>query len=201
MAIIGLTGGIATGKSTVSNMLREFGIPIVDADLIARQVVEPGEEAYEQIVKQFGENILTEERTIDRKRLGAIVFSDEQKRFKLNEIVHPAVRKEMKKQVEKHLAEGHHTVVMDIPLLFESKLEHMVEKIVVVYTSKEIQLERLMKRDKFSKEEALQRINAQLPIDEKKMLADVVIYNEGSMEETREQVEQLLKEWNIPYSV
>lgn len=195
--VIGLTGGIATGKSTVSNMFRKLQIPVVDADVIARLVVEPGKEAYEEIVKQFGENILTEEKAIDRKKLGAIVFKDEEKRMMLNRIVHPAIRKEMKRQVNEYKKEGHKTIVMDIPLLFESKLEHMVDKIIVIYTTKETQLKRLMERDKMSKEEALQRINAQLPIDEKKKLADAVIHNEGSIEETKEQLLQLLKKWDI----
>lgn len=195
--IIGLTGGIATGKSTVSNMLRDLGIPIIDADLIAREVVEPGEKAYGEIVEQFGEDILTKEGEIDRKKLGTIVFRDEEKRMLLNKIVHPAVRSEMRRRAEEYLNNGHPTVVMDIPLLFESKLQQMVEKTIVVYTTKETQLQRLMQRDQLTEEEALQRIHAQLPVEEKKSLADAVIHNEGSLSETKEQLLQLLKKWSV----
>ena len=191
--IIGLTGGIASGKSTVSKMLGELGLPIVDADIIARQVVERGEDAYQKIVKQFGEDILTDEGNIDRKKLGAIIFANSEKRKLLNEIVHPAVRAEMKRQIDKHSSEGHERIVLDIPLLFESNLQSMVDKIIVVYIPKELQLQRLMKRDGSTEEEALQRIQSQMPIEEKKSLADAVLHNSGSIEETKEQLIQLFK--------
>ncbi len=190
--IIGLTGGIASGKSTVSALLKEHGIPIVDADLIAREVVEPGKPVYQQIVEYFGEGILLADRQIDRKKLGEIVFSEESKRQALNAIVHPEVRKEMSRQAQDALKRGNKLVVMDIPLLFESKLEHMVDKIVLVYVPADIQLTRLMERDEIDEQQAMKRIRAQLPIETKKAVADYIIDNSGTREQTREQVERLL---------
>ncbi len=195
--VIGLTGSIATGKSTVSNMLRELGIPIVDADQIAREVVKPGEVAYEKIVKTFGDAIVQSDGLIDRKKLGAIVFSNDEQRKKLNAIVHPEVRKKMIMQREYYKEQGYKAVILDIPLLFESGLTDYVEKTLVVYVEESTQLKRLMKRDNSTKEEALQRMQSQYPIKDKIKLADAVINNNGSLDETREQLLALLKKWNV----
>ncbi|MCK9905995.1 dephospho-CoA kinase, partial [Frankia sp. Cpl3] len=142
--ILGLTGGIATGKSTVSAMLRERGIPVIDADQIAHEVVEPGKHAYEAIVDHFGSDILLPDGRINRKLLGEIVFSDEGERHKLNCIVHPEVRRVMREQAEEAEKAGAEIVFMDIPLLFESKLQHMVDKVVVVYAPADQQLARIL---------------------------------------------------------
>ncbi|UFJ41538.1 dephospho-CoA kinase [Brevibacillus humidisoli] len=190
--ILGLTGGIATGKSTVSAMLRERGITVIDADLIARQVVEPGMPAYNAIVRHFGTDILLSDRTIDRKKLGDIIFSDETERQALNAIVHPEVRKVMREMAEAAEQAGETIVFMDIPLLFESKLQYMVDRIVVVYVPAETQLRRLMERDDLDPEQAAKRIRAQLPIEWKKEQADYLIDNRGTREETEQQVEQFL---------
>lgn len=190
--ILGLTGGIASGKSTVSALLRERGITVIDADQIARQVVEPGMPAYEAIVRHFGTEILQPDRSINRKKLGEIVFSNESERHILNGIVHPEVRKVMREQAEAAERAGERIVVMDIPLLFESKLQHMVDKIAVVYVPAPVQLERLMKRDALDEQQAMKRLQAQLPIEWKKEHADYVIDNQGTLEETKRQVEQLL---------
>lgn len=195
--IIGLTGGIASGKSTVSEMLKKRGIPVIDADLIAREVVEVGKKAYTEIVNAFGKEILNEDLTINRARLGSIVFQNEDKREKLNSIVHPEVRLEMKRRQEQLISEGAKAVVLDIPLLFESNLKHLVDKVIVVYTGEKNQLERLMKRNNFSKEEALSRINAQMPLKEKVKFADAVINNDGTLEETEQQLENILMNWGI----
>ncbi len=194
--VIGLTGGIATGKSTVSEMFKEMDIPVVDADVISREVVEPGELAYEKIVDTFGEEVLHPDGTLNRKKLGSIVFGDEQKRKQLNEIVHPEVRKKMISERDRYVQKGHPIVVLDIPLLFESKLTHFVDKTLLIYVDEDIQLKRLMNRDQSTKEEALQRINAQFPISKKLELADAVIYNNGTIEETKEQLLEQLKTWN-----
>ncbi|MED3764775.1 dephospho-CoA kinase [Ureibacillus sp. FSL K6-8385] len=195
--IIGLTGSIASGKSTVSKMLKEYGFPIVDADVVARQVVEPGSETLNKIAEAFGKEVLTETGELDRKKLGSIIFNDEEKRQLLNSIIHPAIRKEMLRQRDEYLAKGEKTVIMDIPLLFESKLQHFVDKILVVAVSEEVQLERLMKRNQLSEEEAKARIRSQLPMPVKVQGADAVIDNNGTIEETRRQLEKILKEWGV----
>lgn len=195
--IIGLTGSIASGKSTVSSMLREYHIPVVDADKISRDVVCPGEKAYRQIVETFGEEILLEDKTIDRKKLGNLIFPDKEKRAQLNEIVHPAVRETMVKQREEYVADGANCVVLDIPLLFESKLTHFVANTLVVYVNKETQLERLMKRDNSTEAEAYSRINSQISLDEKAKMADAVVDNNGTKEQTKQQLDNLLITWGV----
>ncbi|MED4299407.1 dephospho-CoA kinase [Geobacillus stearothermophilus] len=193
---IGLTGGIASGKSTVSAMMRELGLPVIDADEAARAVVRPGEEAYRQIVAAFGPGILRADGEIDRAKLGAIVFNDEQQRKVLNAIVHPAVRKKMLAEKEAHIRSGAKTVVLDIPLLFESGLTHWVDKVLVVYVDDDVQLRRLMARNGFTEEEALARIRSQWPMAEKVKRADAVIDNNGTIEETRQQLLAILHQWD-----
>ncbi|RFB17771.1 dephospho-CoA kinase [Bacillus sp. HNG] len=198
---IGLTGGIASGKSTVSQMFKEAGIVVIDADVIARKVVEIGEEAYEQIVQSFGEDILLPDKTIDRPKLGSIVFFSEDKRLLLNSIVHPAVRKQMLKEKEEHMKNGEETVVLDIPLLFESKLTSLVDKTLLVYVDYETQLSRLMNRNSLTKEEAEARIQSQMPLKDKIQLADAVIDNNGTIEDTKDQFRVVCKQWGIQSKV
>lgn len=193
--VIGLTGGIASGKSTVANMLIDKGITVIDADIIAKQAVEKGMLAYRQIIDEFGEDILLENGDIDRRKLGALVFTNEQKRLALNSIVHPAVREEMLKRRDESIANQETFVVLDIPLLFESKLESLVDKIIVVSVTKELQLERLTKRNQLTEEEALSRIRSQIPLEEKVSRADNVIDNSGTLEETKQQLEEILSCW------
>ncbi|WP_010532421.1 dephospho-CoA kinase [Lentibacillus jeotgali] len=195
--VIGLTGSIASGKSTVSLMFDDFNIPVIDADKLSREVVIPGETAYEQIVNTFGEGVLRDDKSLDRKKLGAIVFENEEKRKILNSIVHPAVREKMIERRDAFAAAGERSVVLDIPLLFESKLTHFVDKTLVVYVNEDVQLKRLMERDGYSEEEAYQRINAQMPVKEKADLADAVVDNNGSKHDSYEQLESLLKEWEV----
>lgn len=195
--IIGLTGSIASGKSTVANMFAQMEIPIVDADLIAREVVEPGKPAYEQIVETFGREILETNKEIDRKKLGTLVFEDEHERKKLNDIVHPAIRQEMLRQRDDYIKEGKQCVVMDIPLLFESNLFHFVEKVLVVYVDEQTQLQRLMNRDQSSEKEARQRIDSQISLEEKAKQADAIIDNRGARDESLKQLKKILKEWHI----
>ncbi|RKQ20065.1 dephospho-CoA kinase [Ureibacillus endophyticus] len=195
--IIGLTGSIASGKSTVANMLKEYGFPIVDADLVARQVVEPGSETLQKIADAFGPEVITPEGTMDRAKVGSIIFHDESKRKVLNDIIHPAIRAEMLRQRDEHVANGAKTVIMDIPLLFESKLQHYVEKILVVSVNEETQLKRLIERNQLNEEDAKARISSQLPLSIKEQGADAVINNNGSIEETRQQLEDILNKWNV----
>lgn len=197
MRVFGITGGIATGKSTVSGMIEKLGFTVIDADQIAHQVMEPGQEAYEKVVEHFGDNILLDDGRIDRKKLGAIVFHDEKKRQLLNSLVHPAVRKEMYSLMEAAKKRGEKAVFLDIPLLYENGLEHLVEKVIVVYTDEGTQLERLMARNHLTREDALARIRSQMPIEEKKNRADEVIDNRGSLEKTREQLRKVLQKYNL----
>ncbi|MFC0187911.1 dephospho-CoA kinase [Fictibacillus aquaticus] len=194
---IGLTGGIASGKSTASNYLREKGIPVVDADLIARQAVEKGMPAYTEIIKAFGESILNPDHTINRSYLGDIIFKDEEKRKVLNSIVHPAVRKEMNRQAETYLNGGSRSVVLDIPLLFESQLTHMVDKTLLVFVSPQVQMQRLISRDPLTEEQAAARISSQMPLEDKIKLSDAVIRNDGTKDELYRQIDGILREWNI----
>ncbi len=194
--IIGLTGSIASGKSTIAEMLASYGLPIVDADLVARQVVEPGSETLMQIVEVFGQDVILPTGEMDRAKVGSIIFGDEEKRAQLNGIIHPAIRTEMLRQRDRFVADGKH-VIMDIPLLFENKLQHFVEKILVVTVSEETQLTRLMARNDLTKEEALARISSQLPLPVKEQGADAIIYNDGTIDESRVQLIAILKNWTI----
>ncbi|MBZ3762838.1 dephospho-CoA kinase [Bacillus cereus] len=195
--VIGLTGGIASGKSTVSEMFRELSIPVIDADVIAREVVEQGKPAYNKIVEVFGAEVLQQDGELDRPRLGSIVFYNEEKRLQLNKIVHPAVREEMNRKKEMYIKEGMQAVVLDIPLLFESKLTSLVDRILVVAVKPHTQFERLMKRNNFSEEEATARIQSQMPLEEKVKNADEVINNDGTIMGTKTQLQVILKKWNI----
>lgn len=192
---IGLTGGIASGKSTVSHMFREKSIPVVDADIAAREVVEPGEIAYKEIIDYFGREILLDDGGIDRKALGGRIFKNEEERLKLNQIVHPQVRKRILEKVANYEEEGREFIVLDIPLLIESKLTDWVDQVLVVYVPFNVQLARLMERDRLSEEDAMSRINAQLSLEKKRDLADVVIDNSGAIDDTKQQLEMVLKNW------
>jgi dephospho-CoA kinase len=194
--IIGLTGSIATGKSTVSRMLKQKGYPIVDADEISRFIVEPGSHVLSSIAEAFGSDILLPDGSLNREKLGNLIFNDEEKRKKLNGIMHPAVRKEMLRQKEEWLEKGANTIIMDIPLLFESNLQSYVDKIIVVSALPAVQRERLMARNGYSQDEADVRIDSQLPIATKEKGADAVIDNNGSMEETENQLDKILRKWN-----
>ncbi|EHD1586415.1 dephospho-CoA kinase [Listeria monocytogenes] len=185
---IGLTGSVATGKSTVSNMIQQAGIPLVDADIAARKVVEPGTEGLKEIVAYFGEEILLADGTLNRAKLGEIIFKDKEKREKLNEITHPRVKDYMLEARERFFRAGEELVFFDIPLLFESHLESLVDQIVVVWTTPETELKRLMERNNLTKEDALRRIESQMGIDEKARKADFVIDNNESLEKTQKQV-------------
>ncbi|KIQ93428.1 Dephospho-CoA kinase [Anoxybacillus thermarum] len=197
MLTIGLTGGIASGKSTVAAMFRDLHIPVIDADEIAHRVTAINGEAYKPIVETFGHDVLDANGAIDRRKLGAIVFDNEQKRKQLNAIVHPLVRKHMLQQKEQYAKQKEKAVVLDIPLLFESKLEHLVDRILVVYVDEQTQLHRLCERNGFSVEEARARMKAQMPLEEKRKKADAVIDNNGTIEETKRQLYACLVRWGV----
>ncbi|WML45623.1 dephospho-CoA kinase [Neobacillus sp. PS3-40] len=195
--IVGLTGGIASGKSTVSNMLKEMKITVIDADVEARLAVKKGEPAYLQIVKEFGQSILMPDGEIDRPKLGSIIFYNDQKRQLLNQIVHPEVRRRMTRQKEAAIAREEKIIILDIPLLFESKLMFMVDKVVLVYVDQNIQIQRLMERNNLTYEDAMARVKSQMPLSEKVGLANEVINNNGTLQETENQLEELLLDWGL----
>jgi dephospho-CoA kinase len=190
--LLGVTGGIATGKTTVVNMLKELGAPVIDFDILARQVVEPGKPAWQEIVDYFGEQVLQEDKNLDRNKLSDIVFRDIEKRKRLESFTHPRIHAEFAAQLSEIVEKDPDAIVqVDVPLLIEGNLQYMFHKTLVVYISEEKQIERLVAREGISKEEAADRLKAQLPIDEKVGYADFVIYNDKSLEETRKKVEKL----------
>ncbi|MFW6264544.1 MAG: dephospho-CoA kinase [Bacillota bacterium] len=189
--IIGLTGGIASGKSTVSNYLQDLGAVIIDADKIARTVLEKGEQAYKEVVDFFGKDILKENAEIDRSKLGKLIFSEKKYRNKLEEITHPVIIKKINKKIEEY-RENNRIIILDAPLLFEVGLDKDVDQTWLVYVDKETQINRLMSRDNISKDEAIKRIEAQLPIEKKKEMADIVIDNRKGRENLKTEV---LKHW------
>lgn len=192
--ILGLTGGIATGKSTVAEKLKTLGASLIDFDRIARDVVRPEKPAWKDIVGYFGKQVLNPDRTLDRKQLSEIVFNDLEKRKKLESFTHPRIHEAFVKQVDQIAAMDPNAIIqVDIPLLIELNLQYMFHKVLVVYIPREMQIDRLIKRDGLKRDEAIKIINAQLPIDEKKKYADYIIHNEQSLEETYRQVEDL---WN-----
>ena len=192
MKIVGLTGGIASGKSTVSRLLAADGARIIDADVLARQVVAPGQPAFQAVVDHFGSGILNGDGAIDRDRLAAEVFADPAQKAALERIIHPAVAKAMAARLAEIEATAPRSiVVLDVPLLFEAGMDAGLDLVVVVDAPEAVQLERLMKRSGLSRSEALARIGAQMPMAEKRRRADVVIDNGGSLASTRSQVEAL----------
>ncbi|WP_019534595.1 dephospho-CoA kinase [Paenibacillus ginsengihumi] len=196
---IGLTGGIATGKSTVASMLQRKGAPLVDADVIAREVVEPGSPVLGRVAERFGSDILLADGSLNRKKLGAIVFADPTQRKALESLLHPPIRALMKERMA--LLERQYPdkpVIVDVPLLYESGLEAMFDAVMVVYVPAELQRERLKQRDGLTEEQAEQRLAAQLPIEEKRRRADFVIDNAGTLEETQRQIDLFWKESGLP---
>jgi len=191
--VIGLTGGIASGKSTVSAKLKELGAAVIDADLLARDVVRKGEIAYNKIVQCFGEDILLPGGDIDRKKLGNIVFSDKEKLALLNSITHPEIIKRMKERIQELKAEGARVIVVDAAILIEMGLHKYVDSVWVLSVDRETQMKRLVERDKFNYREAENRINSQFTNEVRKKYADVVIDNSKPIEEVEKRLEEL---WN-----
>jgi len=195
MLNVGLTGGIASGKSTVAAMLIEEGAFHIDFDILAHEVEKPDTPAWQAIIDVFGPEIQNEDRTINRVVLGAIVFADQKKMAQLNAIVHPAVLAAWRRQlaeIKKDKADA--IVLSDVPLLIEAGMKEMVDLVLLVYISPEEQLRRLMARNGYPREEALSRLSAQMPIQDKLPLADLIINNEGSRADTRKQVAPLWQE-------
>ncbi len=210
MFVIGLTGGIASGKTTVSRILKELGAEVIDADQVARKVTEPNRPAWNELVRAFGKGILNPDCTINRRRLGSLVFGNPKHLATLNSITHPRIIADIKDRLELLAAESEgrvkegtetelagnkeKVVVLDAPLLIEAGMTSLVDEVWVVVVGRETQISRLMARENFSYEEAVQRLRAQMPLSEKVKRADRVIDNEGLLEETRRKVQALWKE-------
>lgn len=189
MRLIGLTGGIATGKSTVAAMLAEHGVTIIDADQLARDVVQPGKPGYDAVVQRFGSEIVDPAGGIDRGRLGAVVFADAQARRELEGLLHPRIAELMQQRIAEAMQREATVAVLDIPLLFETSAEHTVEGVLLAYAPAAVQRERIMARDGLSAAEAQRRVDAQMPIDDKRARATWLIDNSASLAETRRQVD------------
>lgn len=194
--LIGLTGGIATGKSTVSNILKELGYQVIDSDQISREVVKQGKPAYNDIVEVFGKRILLEDGSINREKLGKIIFKSDASRKKLNSIVHPRVFEGIIEEINR-LKFITSTIFVDIPLLFEARalMEEynlVFQQIWMVYADEDTQIERLMVRDNISRDYAIDKVRAQMDVEEKRRLADKVIYNEGDINYLKENIMSIL---------
>jgi dephospho-CoA kinase len=188
MLVVGLTGGMCCGKSTVSSMFAELGCCIIDTDLISRKLVEPEQLAWKRIVKSFGPDVLSKDKTLNRKKLGAIIFRDAEKRKILNSILHPLIIKEEERLVKEAEKTMNKIVIVSAALMIEAGAHNRFKKIIVVYCSKETQILRIMKRERVTRKEALQRIAAQLSTAEKKTYADYLINTSGPFSQTRKQV-------------
>ncbi|HBC4663273.1 TPA: dephospho-CoA kinase [Staphylococcus aureus] len=191
--VIGLTGGIASGKSTVSELLSIFGFKVVDADKAAREAVKKGSKGLAQVREVFGDEAIDENGEMNRRYMGDLVFNHPEKRLELNAIIHPIVRDIMEEEKQEYLKQGYN-VIMDIPLLFENELENTVDEVWVVYTSESIQMDRLMQRNNLSLEDAKARVYSQISIDKKSRMADHVIDNLGDKLELKQNLERLLEE-------
>ncbi len=195
MVVVGLTGGIGSGKSAVARMFKEEGAELIDFDYLARLVVEPDEPAWRDIVEYFGTEILLPDRTLNRRALAEIVFSDSKSRKALEGFTHPRIFEKRDTLLECIKKEDPSSIVIvDVPLLFELGLRDEVDRVILVYVPRELQLERATNRDGLSREEVERRLRAQVPIEEKKALSDFIIDNTGSFEDTRDQVRKIMRE-------
>ena len=188
MYIIGLTGSIASGKSTVSRILAVCGAPIYDADLIARAVAERGEIGWQKIVETFGESVLQADGQLDRGKVGEMIFRDATKRAELDRIMHPIILERMKEEIAAYEEQGKTIVILDVPLLLELGWQDKVSVVWLVAVSPNTQKRRLMARNNLTEEQAMVRIDSQMSIDENRRYADVIINNDGTLEETEQTV-------------
>lgn len=193
MKLIGLTGGIASGKSTVAAILRRLGAAVVNADELAREVVLPDTPGWQEIIETFGAGVLQPDRTLDRQKLRKIVFDDGAARKKLEAIIHPRVRALAEKRIKEHAGAGFEIVVYEVPLLFEGNLQDSLRPVVLVAAAHTTQKRRLMERDRLSEADAEKHISAQMSLEEKRRLADYVIENDGELDDLERQVRQLLE--------
>lgn len=184
MIFAGLTGSISTGKSSVCSIFKALETPVIDADMLARDIVKPGEEGWLSVVQSFGDGILLPDGNIDREKLAHIIFSDKTARDKLNTCLHPFIIKKLLSSAEKlNKSMGRGLIIADVPLLIECEMQKYFDKIILVYSDRETQIRRLIKRNNLTIEDAEKRVNSQMPIEEKRKLADFIIDNCGSFED------------------
>ena len=193
MKLVGLTGGIASGKSTVAEILKRQGAAIINADVLAREVVEPGHQAWTEIVNTFGIAVLQPDRTLDRQKLRAIIFDDAAARKKIESIIHPQVRALAEHRIREHAAAGYAVIVYEVPLLFEGNLQEWLRPVILVACDVDTQRNRLQSRDNLSAAQAQKHIDAQMSLEAKRRLADYVIENNGSLEDLKRQVQAVLE--------
>ncbi|XP_026333447.1 dephospho-CoA kinase domain-containing protein [Hyposmocoma kahamanoa] len=194
MFIVGLTGGLATGKSTVLSIFRENGVAVIDADEVARKVLEPGTQAWKELKEYFGDVVLHDDGKVNRVTLGEIVFDSIEKRRKLNAITHPRIQSAMMKMAISYFFSGHRYIVMEVPLLFETgKMLNFMHKIITVVCEDHQQLDRLCKRSDFSESVAKKRIDCQMPLEHKVAKSHFVIDNSGDFANTRHQTESIIR--------
>lgn len=194
MKLVGLTGGIASGKSTVAKILQSLGAAIVNADDLAREVVEPGHEAWKEIVASFGADILQGDQTLDRQKLRTLIFNQPEARKRLESIIHPRVRALAEERIRQYAAAGYPVVIYEVPLLFEGNLQEWLRPVILVACDVETQTARLQKRDHLTAADAEKHIAAQMSLKDKRRLADYVIENNGSLEDLERQTRQILEE-------
>jgi dephospho-CoA kinase len=197
MLVVGLTGGIASGKSTVSRMFQDAGVPVICADELARDAVQPGAPALEEIRRIFGASVIDQEGGLDRVRMAELVFKDDSKREALESVIHPRVAEQKDRRIHALRQDGHRLAIVDVPLLYEKGWERQFDLIIVVYVPRITQEERLIERDGMTRDEARSRLDAQMPIDDKKQRADRVVDNTDSLAHTRKQVNALLGELEL----
>jgi dephospho-CoA kinase len=192
--LVGLTGGIASGKSTVAKILQSLGAAIVNADDLAREVVEPGHEAWKEIVASFGADILQSDQTLDRQKLRTLIFNQPEARKRLESIIHPRVRALAEERIRDYAAAGYPVAIYEVPLLFEGNLQEWLRPVILVACDVETQTARLQKRDHLTAADAEKHIAAQMSLKDKRRLADYVIENNGSLEDLERQTRQILEE-------
>lgn len=193
MKLVGLTGGIASGKSTVAAILRRLGAAIINADELSREVVQPEQGAWEEIIKTFGPDILQEDKTLDRRKLRKIVFDNPEARKKLEAIIHPRVRALAERRISELATAGSSVIVYEVPLLFEAQIHLWLRPVILVACDLETQKKRLLERDHLTELEAQQHLDAQMSLEEKRKLADYVIENDGTPEELEQDVRAVLQ--------
>lgn len=191
MKVVGLTGGIATGKSVVASMLRELGAKIINADELAREIVKPDQDAWREIVENFGPDILHRDQTIDREKLRKIVFAEKAARKRLESITHPRIRALAHERIRKMAAEGAEITVYEAPLLFENQIHFWLRPVILVASESGAQRQRLQERDRLTAVEVEQHLEAQMPVEEKRKLADFVIENNGDLQALKRQVQEV----------